>query len=188
MSTWHGILLGAAHCWYSCGANDLSFCPIVAAVLPSVGWCTKQCRETVLDDRMMSTVYNPLAVPLTRWYPLGCETKRTTAIGDDHDAVLPIDRHANHCVVAVLDEGDNTVNERRIPNALAIIVEVLRRYGSGLSGRALDSTCNWYRLVDGLMEAGLMCIWRIPGPCPSSRAYYHMLSRQEVSDVQRAFG
>ena len=36
-----------------------------------------------------------------------------------------IDLHANNSVVAVLDEDDRIVYEKRLPNDLAMIIEVL---------------------------------------------------------------
>jgi transposase len=65
-----------------------------------------------------------------------------------------IDLHANNSVVAVLDEGDRTVYEKRLPNDLAMITGVLSTYQSELAACVVESTYNWYWLVDGLMEAG----------------------------------
>ena len=65
-----------------------------------------------------------------------------------------IDLHANNSVVAVLDENDHTVYEKRLPNNLETIIGVLRPYQADLAGCVVESTYNWYWLVDGLMEAG----------------------------------
>jgi transposase len=65
-----------------------------------------------------------------------------------------IDLHGNNSVVAVLDENDQTVYERRLANDLATIVGVLRTYQAELAACVVESTYNWYWLVDGLMEAG----------------------------------
>lgn len=65
-----------------------------------------------------------------------------------------IDLHANNSVVAVLDEDDRTVYEKRLPNDLATIIEVLGIYQSELAACVVESTYNWYWLVDGLMAAG----------------------------------
>jgi transposase len=65
-----------------------------------------------------------------------------------------IDLHGNNSVVALLDENDHTVFERRLPNDLASIVGVLQTYQGELAGCVVESTYNWYWLVDGLMEAG----------------------------------
>ena len=65
-----------------------------------------------------------------------------------------IDLHANNSVVAVIDEQDQTVYEKRLPNDLATITKVLCIYQSELAACVVESTYNWYWLVDGLMAAG----------------------------------
>lgn len=65
-----------------------------------------------------------------------------------------IDLHANNSVVAVLDEEDRTIYEKRLPNDLATIIEVLSIYQTELEACVVESTYNWYWLVDGLMAAG----------------------------------
>jgi transposase len=65
-----------------------------------------------------------------------------------------IDLHANNSVVAVLDEHDQTIYEQRLPNELATIIEVLSGYQPELEACVVESTYNWYWLVDGLMAAG----------------------------------
>ena len=67
-----------------------------------------------------------------------------------------IDLHANNSVIAVLDEQDKVLLERRLPNELSQILEVLVPYRSELAGCVVESTYNWYWLVDGLMDAGLV--------------------------------
>ena len=67
-----------------------------------------------------------------------------------------IDLHGNNSVVAVLDENDQTVYEKRLANDLATIVGVLRTYQAELAACVVESTYNWYWLVDGLMEAGFI--------------------------------
>jgi transposase len=65
-----------------------------------------------------------------------------------------IDLHANNSVVAVLDERDQTIYEKRLPNELATIIAVLSGYQAELDACVVESTYNWYWLVDGLMAAG----------------------------------
>ena len=67
-----------------------------------------------------------------------------------------IDLHGNNSVVAVLDEQDRTVYEKRLPNDLATIIGELRTYQAELATCVVESTYNWYWLVDGLMEAGFV--------------------------------
>ena len=67
-----------------------------------------------------------------------------------------IDLHSNNSVVAVLDEQDRTVYEKRLPNDLETIIEVLCIYQAELAACVVESTYNWYWLVDGLMAAGFV--------------------------------
>lgn len=63
-----------------------------------------------------------------------------------------IDLHSNNSVVAVMDGEGGILFERRRPNDLARIVSDLEPYREDLAGVAVESTYNWYWLVDGLMD------------------------------------
>ena len=65
-----------------------------------------------------------------------------------------IDLHSTNSVVAVTDEQDTVVYCRRVPNDLDTILSALAPYQEYLEGLVVESTYNWYWLVDGLMEAG----------------------------------
>jgi transposase len=65
-----------------------------------------------------------------------------------------IDLHANNSVIALLDAHDQVVDEKRLPNALNTILAYLAPYHAALMGLVVESTYNWYWLVDGLREAG----------------------------------
>ena len=65
-----------------------------------------------------------------------------------------IDLHSNNSVVAVLDGQDRTVYARRLPNDLGAIVAALRACAGTVRAVAVESTFNWYWLVDGLQDAG----------------------------------
>jgi len=65
-----------------------------------------------------------------------------------------IDLHSNNSVVSVIDETDRVVAEKRLPNVLGTILSFLAPWQSELAGVAVESTYNWYWLVDGLQEAG----------------------------------
>jgi transposase len=57
-------------------------------------------------------------------------------------------------VTVVIDEEDKIVYQKRLPNDLALILKELSIYQSELQGIVVESTYNWYWLVDGLMEQG----------------------------------
>lgn len=65
-----------------------------------------------------------------------------------------IDLHSNNSVLVILDEADKTVYERRLPNKLPMILAELAPYQKNIQAIAVESTYNWYWLVDGLMEEG----------------------------------
>jgi transposase len=65
-----------------------------------------------------------------------------------------IDLHSNNSVLVILDEQDRVVYERRLRNDLPLILGQLASHREGLQCIAVESTYNWYWLVDGLMEAG----------------------------------
>lgn len=65
-----------------------------------------------------------------------------------------IDLHSTNSVVVVSDETDHVVCRRRAPNDLALILATLAPYREELVGVVVESTYNWYWLVDGLQAAG----------------------------------
>jgi transposase len=73
----------------------------------------------------------------------------------DMELYAGIDLHSNNSVVTVLDEEDRTVFAKRLPNDLAVIIGALRSCAGSVCGVAVESTYNWYWLVDGLQDAGL---------------------------------
>ncbi len=64
-----------------------------------------------------------------------------------------IDLHSNNCVVVLVDEESGEVLRKRIDNDISKIIALLKPYQSDLTGLVVESTYNWYWLVDGLMEA-----------------------------------
>jgi transposase len=65
-----------------------------------------------------------------------------------------IDLHSNNSVVVVSDEQDRIVFNKRLPNDVGQIRAVLQVHREELAGVVIESTYNWYWLVDGLMDAG----------------------------------
>lgn len=65
-----------------------------------------------------------------------------------------IDLHSNNSVVVVTDETDKVLVSRRCPNDLSKILALLAPHRDELSGIVVESTYNWYWLVDGLMAEG----------------------------------
>jgi transposase len=93
-----------------------------------------------------------------------------------------IDLHANNSVVAVLDEADRTIFEKRLPNDLQTIITVLQPYQAVLSGCVVESTYNWYWLVDGLMDAGFQVHLAHTGAMPK---YAGLKYSNDFSDARQ---
>ena len=64
-----------------------------------------------------------------------------------------IDLHGNNNVTLLLDGHDRVIYQKRLPNQLPTILEQLAPYQVDIAGVVVESTYNWYWLVDGLMEA-----------------------------------
>jgi transposase len=65
-----------------------------------------------------------------------------------------IDLHSNNSVVVVSDAADRVLYQRRLPNELVRILAALEPYRAELAGVVVESTYNWYWLIDGLQAAG----------------------------------
>ena len=65
-----------------------------------------------------------------------------------------MDLHSNNNVTVLSNEKDEVVFRKRLPNDLKLILKQLAPYQSEIEGIVVESTYNWYWLVDGLMEQG----------------------------------
>jgi hypothetical protein len=60
-----------------------------------------------------------------------------------------IDLHANNSVIVLLNEQDQVMYQQRVANHLPTILKRLAPYHSEIKGVVVESTYNWYWLVDG---------------------------------------
>ena len=65
-----------------------------------------------------------------------------------------IDLHSNNSVIVLSDEEDKVIYRRRLPNNIELVIPELAPFGKDIEGLVVESTYNWYWLVDGLMDAG----------------------------------
>lgn len=65
-----------------------------------------------------------------------------------------IDLHSSNSFIGVINQNDKKLHSRRHENNLKEILKVLGKYKKSLHGVVVESTYNWYWLVDGLMEKG----------------------------------
>ncbi len=82
-----------------------------------------------------------------------------------------IDLHSTNNYLGIYDEEDRGVVSKRLPNELGSVLSSLEPYKGELAGVAVESTYNWYWLVDGLMAQG----YRVWLANPSGNEQYNGL-------------
>jgi transposase len=91
------------------------------------------------------------------------------------------DLHANNIFVAVIDKKGKRVEQKKLPNDLPVILEYLKPRQKEIVGIVVESTFNWYWLVDGLMGTG----YKVHLANPSAIQQYSGL--KHVDDKHDAF-
>ena len=69
-----------------------------------------------------------------------------------------LDLHSRNTYIGILDTDFKRVFKKRVTNNLELILQVLEPFKDQLKGIVVESTYNWYWLVDGLMDAGYDCV------------------------------
>lgn len=65
-----------------------------------------------------------------------------------------IDLHSSNSYIGIIDEQDRRQFGKRLPNSLTQILVALEPFKKNLEAVVVESTYNWYWLVDGLQEEG----------------------------------
>jgi transposase len=65
------------------------------------------------------------------------------------------DLHSNNTVIGIIDEEGRRIYQSRIKNDLRLVRDELEPFQDKIKGVVVESTFNWFWLVDGLKEAGL---------------------------------
>ena len=69
-----------------------------------------------------------------------------------------LDLHSRNTYIGILDTDFKRVFKKRVSNNVDLILETLEPFRDQLKGLVVESTYNWYWLVDGLMDAGYGCV------------------------------
>jgi len=69
-----------------------------------------------------------------------------------------LDLHSRNTYIGIMDKEFKRIFGKRVSNDLPLILKTLDPFQDQLQGLAVESTYNWYWLVDGLMDAGYQCI------------------------------
>ncbi len=65
-----------------------------------------------------------------------------------------IDLHSSNSYVGIIDEQDKRLFGKRLDNHLPTLLSVFEPFKADLAGIVVESTYNWYWLVDGLQDHG----------------------------------
>jgi transposase len=69
-------------------------------------------------------------------------------------AYAGIDLHSSNNYIGIINEQDQRLFGKRLPNDLSNVLMALQPFKNELDGIVVESTYNWYWLVDGLQENG----------------------------------
>ena len=70
------------------------------------------------------------------------------------DHYVGIDLHSTNSYIAIIDNDNRRMFKKKTKNDLRLVVEALKPYQEQIKGVVVESTYNWYWLVDGLIEEG----------------------------------
>jgi transposase len=74
-----------------------------------------------------------------------------------------IDLHSSNNYIGIIDAKDKRLYSKRHDNRIEDVLKVLGKFKSSLQGVVVESTYNWYWLVDGLMDQGYTV--HLANPC-----------------------
>ena len=69
-----------------------------------------------------------------------------------------LDLHSRNTYIGIMDEEFKRLFGKRVSNKLPLILSTLDPFRDQLNGIVVESTYNWYWLIDGLMDAGYQCV------------------------------
>ena len=69
-----------------------------------------------------------------------------------------LDLHSRNTYIGIMDKEFKRVFGKRVLNKLPMIIKTLAPFRDQLKGIVVESTFNWYWLIDGLMDAGYQCV------------------------------
>ena len=92
-----------------------------------------------------------------------------------------MDLHSSNTYVGIMDDKFKRVFKKRLKNDLSLILASLEPFRDELKGIVVESTYNWYWLVDGLMDEGYSDI-HLANPC-AIKQYEGLKYRDDQHDA-----
>jgi transposase len=94
--------------------------------------------------------------------------------------MVGIDLHSNNALCGLMDENGRRLVHKQLPCDLAAIMQLLEPYKDRIATIAVESTFNWYWLVDGLQDHGYHVVLANPA---RMQPYSGMKYTDDVSDA-----
>lgn len=91
-----------------------------------------------------------------------------------------IDLHSNNVVCGLMDENGKRLLQKKLPCDLSMIVKTLEPYKPQIAQVAVESTYNWYWLLDGLEDHGYPVVLANPS---KMKQYDGLKHTDDASDV-----
>ncbi len=97
------------------------------------------------------------------------------------DHYVGIDLHSNNSYIGIIDTDNKKIFKKKSKNDLSAIIKLLAPFSKQIKGVVVESTYNWYWLVDGLIDHG----YRLHLANPSAIKQYEGLKHSD--DITDAF-
>lgn len=94
--------------------------------------------------------------------------------------MVGIDLHSNNALCGLMDESGRRLVHQKLPCDLALILQLLKPYRRRIATIAVESTYNWYWLVDGLQDQGYHVVLANPA---RMQPYDGLKHTDDVSDA-----
>ena len=97
-----------------------------------------------------------------------------------------IDLHSTNSTVSIVtgtSGGLKEINQKRLDNDIGLVLKLLEPYRGDLVGVAVESTYNWYWLVDGLMEADYRAHLVHTSAVPQYKGKKHRKDRHDARQI-----
>ena len=95
-----------------------------------------------------------------------------------------IDLHSNNSFIGIIDKSDRKIFRKRVPNEVATILGSLKPFKKTVDSVVVESTFNWYWLVDELMKNG----YKVKLANPAATLIWLPYSCLSASPIVTAFG
>jgi transposase len=112
---------------------------------------SEDCRALSVSWRLSKTWLSGRRVSSLR-----CECKLKPQTSTNRRTTMKImvgiDLHSNNALCGLMDESGRRLLHKQLPCDLAAILQLLKPYKNRIATIAIESTYNWYWLVDGLQD------------------------------------